>query len=114
MITILSTIFIISTFIATPIIMADVIKEDSKIEQFWINKYKEDQKKDELNKNDLKNAAIGGAGLWGLSKILSKEKTYFIGFFVITWKYLGGGFFNFFLTIPISIFFYLYRKATGA
>lgn len=114
MISTISIIFIVSIFIATPIIISDVVKEDSKIDQFWINKYEEDKKKDEINKDDLKNAAIGGAGLWGLSKVLSKEKTYFIGFFIIIWKYLGGGFFNFFLTIPISIFFYLYRKVTGA
>ena len=104
MISTLSIILIISVLAATPIIMFDVVQEDSKIEEYWINK----------DKDDMKKAAVGGAGLYGLSKVLSKEKTYFIGFFIVTWKYLGGGFFNFFLTIPISIFFYLYRKFTGA
>jgi len=93
--------------------MYDVLRDESEIEKFWINKYKEDQKKDEIKKDDIKDLAIGGAGLWGLSKILSKEKTYFIGFFVITWKYLGGGFFSFFLTIPIALFFYMLRKLGG-
>lgn len=114
MISTLSIILIISVLAATPIIMFDVVQEDSKIEEYWINKDKENKKKDEISKDDMKKAAVGGAGLYGLSKVLSKEKTYFIGFFIITWKYLGGGFFNFFLTIPISIFFYLYRKFTGA
>jgi len=112
--TIISFIYLSFVFSAFVYVAYDLVSEEHSIEQFWINKYKEDQKKDELNKGDIKDLAIGGAGLWGLSKLLSKEKTYFIGFFLITWKYLGGGFINFFLTIPISIFFYLYRRFTGA
>ena len=95
-----------------------------KIDDYWeerrIEKEKEMQRlaelRDEINNkpnNELRNAVLAGGGVWGLSKLISKETGFFFGYFYITWRYLGGGFFTFFLAIPITIIAFIYRKTIG-
>ena len=95
-----------------------------QVEEYWnqrrIEKEKEMQRlaalREEINNkpnNEIRNAVLAGGGVWGLSKLISKETGFFFGYFYITWKYLGGGFFTFFLAIPITIIAFIYRKTIG-
>jgi len=95
-----------------------------EIEDYWEQRRMEKEKemlrlaklREQINNkpnNELRNAVLAGGGVWGLSKLISKETGFFFGYFYITWRYLGGGFFTFFLTIPIVIIAFIYRKTIG-
>lgn len=75
-------------------------------------KKKEDKKEEvtdigELKLKDLKELALSGGSIWAIVRLLQNKKVNFWIFFILTWQYIGGGFFTFFLAIPITMTLYV-------
>lgn len=61
----------------------------------------------ELKLKDLKELALSGGSIWAIVRLLQNKKVNFWIFFILTWQYIGGGFFTFFLAIPITMTLYV-------
>ena len=66
------------------------------------------------DKSKLEKASIYGAGAYALYNVADEapEEAWFLGFFLVTWKYIGG-LFGFFLAIPVSLFAFVMRNIRG-
>jgi len=65
-------------------------------------------------RSDMKQASVYGAGAYALYYFAkdAPEETWFVSYFVFTWKYIGG-IFGFILAIPITLLTFFLRFFFG-
>ena len=50
-----------------------------------------------------KDIIAGAGGLYAAIHLFGKNKGFFLSYFILTWQYIGGGFFTFFIALPVAI-----------